>query len=81
MPRTGRSKGKPTIKTDGTNEKLALLGGVKTVTQREAIEEANRWPVFGDEECEAVNAALRGKNVYASTAEFEKEFGAYHGAT
>ena len=65
---------------NNANEKLALLGGPKTVTRREEIEAANRWPVFGDEECAAVDAALRSKSVYAATAEFEKEFAAYHGA-
>jgi len=61
-------------------EKLALLGGPKTVTMHEELQAANRWPVIGEEEIEAVVAAMKEPDIYAPIAEFEKEFAAYHGA-
>ena len=62
------------------SEKLALFGGKKAVTLEKEMMDANRWPMLGKEELAAVEAVMRAPDVYSVTAEFEKEFAAYHGS-
>jgi dTDP-4-amino-4,6-dideoxygalactose transaminase len=59
---------------------LALLGGSRAITRRDELAAVSRWPVFGDEEKQAVLEALDASNIYGVTAEFEREFAAYHDA-
>jgi dTDP-4-amino-4,6-dideoxygalactose transaminase len=46
---------------------------------QDELREANRWPLFDDEERAALDEAMQG-NVYAPIAAFEREFAAYHQA-
>jgi len=62
------------------SERLALLGGEKSFTMIEELHEANRWPVIGDEEVEAVRAAMLDPSIYAPIAAFEQDFAAYTGS-
>jgi dTDP-4-amino-4,6-dideoxygalactose transaminase len=62
------------------NETLALNGGPKAITRTAELAAASRWPVYAEEEQQAVVAAMRSDNVYADTTKFEEEFAAYHGA-
>jgi len=62
------------------NEKLALLGGAPAFTLKQELSNATRWPVFGDEEKQAVLELLEGgKGTYAPIDEFESAFAEYHG--
>jgi len=57
-------------------ETLALNGGPKTVTH--AAGDSQRWPIYGDEEIEAVTQLLRNPG-YGPVAELEEAWKAYHG--
>ncbi len=56
-------------------EALAMNGGAKAVTH--AAAGATKWPIFGEEEIQAVSDLLRSPN-YGPVAEFEKAWMAYH---
>jgi perosamine synthetase len=60
--------------------KLALFGGAKAVTRTEELAEASRWPVYSEQEKTAVLEAMDAPNVYAVTAEFERDFAGYCGS-
>lgn len=60
-------------------ERLALHGGPKAVTRVDELKRVSRWPVFTEEEKEAVCKLLESGNVYGSIAEFEREFASYTG--
>ncbi|MCC6442685.1 MAG: DegT/DnrJ/EryC1/StrS family aminotransferase [Armatimonadetes bacterium] len=62
------------------SEKLALMGGPKTVTMSEEMNAANRWPVIGEEEQTAVLAAMKDPDIYGPITRLEQEFAAYHGS-
>ena len=57
-------------------ETLAMNGGPKAVSA--AVENATKWPLYGDEEIAAVSELLRAPD-YAPVAEFEDAWKAYHG--
>lgn len=57
-------------------ETLALNGGPKAVTQ--AVGDSQRWPMYGDEEIEAVTQLLRNPG-YGPVGELEEAWKAYHG--
>ncbi len=54
-------------------EALALNGGTKAVTARSAT----RWPIYGQEEEQAVMALLRSPG-YDALAQFEKAWSEFH---
>ncbi|MCX5759085.1 MAG: DegT/DnrJ/EryC1/StrS family aminotransferase [Candidatus Hydrogenedentes bacterium] len=57
-------------------EALALNGGPKAVVHPAG--NASKWPLYGDEEIQAVTELLRSPD-YAPVAEFEEAWKAYHG--
>ena len=61
------------------SERLALLGGTKTITRGDELASASRWPVFTEEEKTAVCEVLDSGDVYAPIARFEEEFASYMG--
>ena len=63
------------------HDKLALLEGTPAFTQKQELANATLWPVFGDEEKQAVLELLDGgKGIYEPIAEFESAFAEYHDA-
>jgi len=59
-------------------ESLALNGGPKTVTL--TVEDSTKWPLYGEEEIDAVTELLKNPN-YTPVAEFEEAWKAYHGCS
>ncbi|MCA9438286.1 MAG: DegT/DnrJ/EryC1/StrS family aminotransferase, partial [Candidatus Omnitrophica bacterium] len=57
-------------------ESLALNGGPQAITHK--VESATKWPLYGEEEIEAVVELLKAPN-YEPVAEFEEAWKAYHG--
>ncbi|MCB9784741.1 MAG: DegT/DnrJ/EryC1/StrS family aminotransferase [Candidatus Omnitrophica bacterium] len=57
-------------------ESLALNGGPQAITHK--VESATKWPLYGEEEIQAVVELLKAPN-YEPVAEFEEAWKAYHG--
>ncbi len=72
---SGAGKSKPGLAAAGKQEALALNGGSKAVTA--AAADATKWPLYGEEETQAV-ARLLGSPSYGPVAEFEEAWKAYH---
>jgi dTDP-4-amino-4,6-dideoxygalactose transaminase len=62
------------------SDTLAIHGGPKSVTNPEPIAAASRWPVFGEEEQEAVRSVLERGGSYEENGLFEQEFAAFTGS-
>ncbi|HOD51795.1 MAG TPA: DegT/DnrJ/EryC1/StrS family aminotransferase [Candidatus Hydrogenedentes bacterium] len=71
----GAVKGRPALAAQGKNEALALNGGPKAVTAE--LGNATKWPLYGEEEIQAVSELLRSPG-YGPIAEFEEAWKAYH---
>ncbi len=56
-------------------QSLALTGGPKAVTA--SHDGSTRWPLYGNEEIEAVTALLKGPS-YSPIAEFERDWKKFH---
>ncbi len=70
------SAGSPAANAQAKKETLAIDGGPKAVTH--AVPNAQKWPLYGDEEIRAVTELLRNPD-YKPVAEFEEAWKAYHG--
>ncbi len=73
---SGLATVKRVVRAQTKTEALALNGGPKAVTQASA--NSQKWPLYGDEEIQAVTELLRNPN-YTPVAEFEDAWKAYHG--
>lgn len=72
----GTAKVKRAAAAQGKKEALALNGGPKAVTK--AAGDCQKWPLYGEEEIQAVTELLRSPN-YAPVAEFEEAWKAHFG--
>jgi dTDP-4-amino-4,6-dideoxygalactose transaminase len=60
------------------SERLAIRGGPPAV--KEDHPEVFKWPVYGEEELQAIKELFEGEDVYSVIGEFERDFGKYIGA-
>lgn len=73
---SGVAKAKRVASAQAKQETLAVNGGSKAVSQASAG--SQKWPLYGEEEIQAVSELLRDPN-YKPIAEFEEAWKAYHG--
>lgn len=73
---SGTAGTKTAMAAPAKQETLALDGGPKAVAA--AAGDSTKWPLYGDEEIQAVTELLKNPN-YAPVAEFEEAWKKYHG--